>query len=80
MVVLLYVHLEQHEESMSGGSERRNEVLNHKTCAVAFPAWYAKTPSAISIESLFEFFVAFAPACSGSLQLGVAMSHAMGTS
>ncbi len=37
---------------------------------------------AISIKSLFEdpFMWTFAPACPGSVQLGVAMSHAMGTS
>ncbi len=43
---MLYVHFEQHEERMSGGAERRNEMhRNHETHGAALPAWHAKTPS-----------------------------------
>ncbi len=41
---MLYVHLEQHEERMSGG-EGRNEVLDRRTHGLALLAWHAKTPS-----------------------------------
>ncbi len=77
--------LEQHDEIMSGGAERRNEVLNYGTHGVALPAWHAKTPSLGACNQHSKLVrgslpVASAPACSSSLQLGVAKSTAMGAS
>ena len=37
-VLYIHVHLEQHEESMSGGAERRNQVPDQENCGEALPA------------------------------------------
>ncbi len=47
------MHLAEGGQSMSGGAERRHDVLIPESPGVALPSWHTKTP-AISIESLSE--------------------------